>query len=188
MRGRLFVLSGPAGVGKGTILTEISGKLNNLVYSVSCTTREPRPGEVNGQSYYFISEEEFMKTVEDGELLEWARVHGHYYGTRRDIVERSLEAGLDVLLEIDVQGAKQVKKKIPEAVMVFVQPPSFEELVRRLKMRRTETPGQLDIRIENAKKELLAAGEYEHMIINDNVSAAARDFIEIIKKYRGKSK
>lgn len=184
MTGRLFVLSGPAGAGKGAVLTEVFRHIDNLVYSVSCTTRSPRPGEVDGVNYFFMSEEDFLETVAQGKLLEWAKVHGYYYGTRRETVEKLLDTGTDVLLEIDVQGAMQVKAQMPEAVMIFIRPPSFEELVRRLKARGTETPEQLGIRIENAKKELLAAEQYEHCIVNDKVSDAARDFIDIIKKSR----
>lgn len=188
MRGRLFVLSGPAGVGKGTIISEAFKLLDNLVYSVSCTTRPPRPGEVQGKNYFFMSEDDFMRLVEEGSLLEWARVHGHCYGTSRAAVEKSLESGADVLLEIDVQGAAQVKEKMPEAVTIFIRPPDFDELVRRLRARGTESPEQLELRIANAERELLAAGGYEYSIINDKVSAAAADFIEIIKKYREGSK
>lgn len=188
MKGRLFVVSGPAGVGKGSVLAEVFGRVDDLVYSVSCTTREPRPSEVDGKNYYFISEDEFIETAEKGEFLEWARVHEHCYGTRRDVVERSLDAGLDVLLEIDVQGAKQVKEKMPEAVMIFIEPPSFGELVRRLKTRGTETSEQFELRIENAKRELPEADQYEHRIINNNIAAAAGDLIGIIKKYREDSK
>lgn len=184
MRGRLFVLSGPAGAGKGTILAEVFRQVDNLVYSVSCTTREPRPGETDGKDYYFISEEEFRNAVDEGQFLEWAPVHGKRYGTRRAAVEESLEKGVDVILEIDVQGAMQVKEKMPEAVMVFIRPPSFEALICRLRARGTETTRQLEIRIENAKRELAEADKYEHRIINDKLADAVRDFVEIIKKYR----
>lgn len=184
MRGRLFVLSGPAGVGKGTILAEVFKQVGRLVYSVSCTTREPRPGEVDGRDYYFMTEKEFQDMAAEGRFLEWARVHGNRYGTRRDSVEEQLGRGVDVLLEIDVQGAMQVKEKMPEAVMVFIEPPDFGELVARLRARGTETPEQLEVRIANAKKELACADKYEHRIINDKISEAVRDFVEIIQKYR----
>lgn len=184
MRGRLFVLSGPAGVGKGTILAEVFKQVSGLVYSVSCTTREPRPGEADGRDYYFMSEKEFLDMADEGQFLEWARVHGNCYGTRRDTVDRYLNQGVDVLLEIDVQGAMQVKEKMPEAVMVFIEPPDFGELVARLKTRGTETPEQLEIRMANARKELAAADKYEHRIVNDKINEAVRDFVEIIQKYR----
>lgn len=184
MRGRLFVLSGPAGAGKGTILAEAFRQIDKLVYSVSCTTRAPRPGETDGRDYYFISEDEFRKMVDERQFLEWAQVHGKCYGTRREAVEKSLEKGLDVILEIDVQGAMQIKEKMPEAVMIFIEPPSFEALVCRLRSRGTETPQQLETRIRNAERELAEADKYEHRIINDKVEDAVRDFVEIIKKYR----
>lgn len=184
MRGRLFVLSGPAGVGKGTILAEVFKQASGLVYSVSCTTREPRPGEADGRDYYFMTEKEFQDMADAGQFLEWACVHGKLYGTRRDSVEEQLRQGVDVLLEIDVQGAMQVKEKMPEAVMVFIEPPDFGELAGRLKARGTETPEQLEVRMANARKELAAADKYEHRIINDKISEAVRDFVEIIQKYR----
>jgi len=130
MRGRLYILSGPAGVGKGTVLRRVFEKLDNIAYSVSCTTRTPRPGERDGTDYVFMDEASFKKMVSEERFLEWANVHGHFYGTRKDVVEDILNSGRDVVLEIDVQGASQVKKKMPEAVMIFIQPPSFEELVK----------------------------------------------------------
>jgi guanylate kinase len=184
MRGRLFVLSGPAGVGKGTVLGRVFEKLDNIVYSVSCTTRMPRVGEIDGVNYVFMDEPSFKKMVKEDRFIEWASVHGHSYGTRKDIVERTLEEGKDVLLEIDVQGASQIKDKMPDAVMIFIQPPSFEELVRRLTNRGTEGPEELELRIRNAKTEMSHANDYEYMIINDKVEKAADDFIEIVKKYR----
>lgn len=185
MRGHLIVLSGPAGVGKGTIIAEVFKQIDKLLYSVSCTTRAPRPGEVDGVNYHFMSEALFEEKVLEGSFLEWAFVHGKRYGTRRDIVEQALEAGNDVLLEIDVQGAAQVKEKMPEAVMIFIEPPSFEELMNRLWLRGTETPEQFAVRMENAKKELREADKYEYRIVNDEVCEAATDLIEIIKKLRG---
>lgn len=188
MRGRLYVLSGPAGAGKGTIVAEVFKQISDIVYSVSCTTRKPRQGEVNGINYYFLTEEEFREMIEKDQFLEWAYVHGNRYGTQRESIEKHLERGVDVLLEIDIQGAMQVKGKMPEAVTVFIQPPSFDELVSRLKARGTETPEQLEIRIANAKKELAAAGSYEYRIINDTVDEAVRDFVEIIQKHRRTTK
>ena len=184
MRGRLYILSGPAGVGKGTVLRRVFEKLDNIAYSVSCTTRAPRPGEKDGVNYVFMDETSFKKMVSEERFLEWSNVHGHFYGTRKDIVEDTLNSCRDVLLEIDVQGASQVKKKMPEAVMIFIQPPSFEELIRRLKKRGTEGPEELELRICNAREEMSHAGEYEHMIINDRVDKAAEDLIRIVKKYR----
>ena len=184
MRGRLYILSGPAGVGKGTVLRRVFEKLDNMAYSVSCTTGTPRPGERDGTDYVFMDEASFKKMVSEERFLEWANVHGHFYGTRKDVVEDILNSGRDVVLEIDVQGASQVKKKMPEAVMIFIQPPSFEELVRRLRKRGTEGPEEFELRILNAKEEMSHAGEYEHMIINDRVDKAAEDLIKIVKQYR----
>lgn len=188
MRGKLLILSGPAGAGKGTVIAEVFKKLDHIKYSVSCTTREPRPGEVDGVSYCFLDEATFRRMIGEGRFLEWANVHGHLYGTRRDMVEKTLEEGDDVLLEIDVQGALQVKEKMPEAVTIFIKPPTFEELERRLRARGTETPQELEVRIHNAKKELQTADHYEHCIINDKVENAAEDFIKIVKRHREETK
>lgn len=186
MSGSLFVVSGPAGVGKGTVIREVFKLTGSLIYSVSCTTRPPRPGEVEGKSYYFVGGEEFSRLVEEGNFLEWAEVHGHRYGTRRDVVEKTLAAGVDVLLEIDVQGALQVKQKMADAVTVFIKPPSFAELERRLRKRGTENSGELALRLENAKKELAEADRYDYIIVNERVNEAARRFVEILKKVGGR--
>lgn len=178
------MLSGPAGVGKGTIIEKVLKQVDGIIYSVSCTTRDPRPGEVHGRNYFFMSDEDFSDMVAEGQFLEWARVHGKCYGTRRDEVEKYLGRGVDVLLEIDVQGAMQIKEKMPEAVMVFIQPPSFDELASRLRSRGTETHEQLEIRALNAQKEMTAAGQYEYRITNDKVSEAVSRLVAIIKKYR----
>ena len=174
MRGTLYIFSGPAGVGKGTVLQRALKKLPGIGYSVSCTTREPRPGlDVEGETYYFLSEEEFRRRIAAGDFLEYANVHGHLYGTRRDIV-----------LEIDVQGAAIVKEKMPEAVTVFVKPPSFGELARRLKKRGSEGCEEQELRMKNAKEELSHAGEYDYVIVNDIVEDAVSEFIKIVKKHR----
>ncbi len=188
MKGRLYVLSGPAGVGKGTVLREVFERLDNIAYSVSCTTRQPRPGETDGSDYIFINDELFRKMINEDSFLEWAVVHGHYYGTRKDIVEKILNAGTDVVLEIDVQGAMQIKSKMPETVTIFIQPPTFEELVERLTARGTETADELKLRIKNAKNEMKYSDKYEHIIINDTVEKAAENFINIVKQYREGSK
>ena len=185
MRGTLYIFSGPAGVGKGTVLQQALKKLPNISYSVSCTTRAPRPVlDVEGKTYYFLSEEEFRRRIAAGDFLEYANVHGHLYGTRRDIVEEALASGTDIVLEIDVQGAFIVKKKIPEAVTVFVKPPSLDELVRRLKKRGSECREEQELRIKNAKEELLHAEEYDYVIVNDIVEDAVAEFIKIVKKHR----
>ncbi|MCD8233333.1 MAG: guanylate kinase [Cloacibacillus porcorum] len=185
MRGTLYIFSGPAGVGKGTVLQQALKKLPNISYSVSCTTRAPRPGlDVEGKTYYFLSEEEFRRRIAAGDFLEYANVHGHLYGTRRDIVEEALASGTDIVLEIDGQGDSIVKKNIPDAVTVFVKPPSLDELVRRLKKRGSECREEQELRIKNAKEELLHAEEYDYVIVNDIVEDAVAEFIKIVKKHR----
>ena len=184
MKGRLFIFSGPSGVGKGTVRARVLADTDNMSYSVSCTTRKPRPGDREGIDYWFISKEDFLKQIEEGLFLEWADVHGNYYGTRRDIVEKTLDAGRDVMLEIDVQGALQIKKKMPEAITVFLMPPSFEELERRLRGRGTESEESLRTRLANAKTEIACEPEYDHTIVNDTVDRAVEEFEQLINSYR----
>ena len=184
MRGRLYVLSGPAGAGKGTVLQTVFSRLDNISYSVSCTTRAPRPGEVDGVHYHFMDDVSFRKMVDEGMFLEWADVHGHCYGTRKDTVDRALDGGSDLILEIDVQGAANVKSKMPEAVTIFITPPTFEELVRRLTNRGTESGTELELRIKNAEYEMDQAAKYQYLIINDTVDRAAEEFIKIVQNYR----
>lgn len=185
MKGTLYIFSGPSGVGKGTILKEALRRLDNIKYSVSCTTRAPRPGlDAEGGTYYFLSEAEFMERVEAGDFLEYANVHGHMYGTRRDIVERALEEGTDIVLEIDVQGAFIVKEKMPASVMIFVAPPSMEELRRRLCGRRSDDKCDQELRIKNAEKEMACSDRYDHVIVNDVLERAVAKFIEIVKNHR----
>ncbi|NLL37070.1 MAG: guanylate kinase [Fretibacterium sp.] len=185
--GKLFVISGPSGVGKGTLRARALEGFDDLVYSISCTTRPPREGEREGMDYRFISEQEFLERVRQGQFLEYARVHGAFYGTLRSDVERDLAAGLDVLLEIDVQGALQVKQLLPsQAILIFVSPPSVEELERRLRWRHTETEDKIRVRIANAKEELLQADKYDHVVLNDDLFRAAEELKNIIYEYRGK--
>ena len=185
MRGTLYIVSGPAGVGKGTILSLALKKLPDMAYSVSCTTRLPRPGiDVEGETYYFLTEEEFKRRAEADEFLEYADVHGHRYGTLREIVEKSLAAGKDILLEIDVQGALNVKKKMPEAVTVFIKPPSIPELISRLSKRGSESEAEQKLRIENAAEEISHAEEYDRIIVNDIAADAAEKFIKIVLTHR----
>ena len=153
-KGILFVLSGPSGAGKGTLRRRLFERVPDLAYSVSCTTRQPRPGETDGVDYRFLSEEDFRERISRGDFLEWARVHDHFYGTRAEDVREILDRGRDVVLEIDVQGALQVKRLIPEAVTLFIAPPSVEELERRLSRRNTEAPEERRLRLRNAREEL----------------------------------
>ena len=170
---RLTVLAGPTAVGKGTVVTELRRRHPDLFISVSATTRQPRPGEVDGVHYHFVSDEDFDSLVASGQMLEWALVHGaHRYGTPRGPVQDRLDAGCPALLEIDLDGARQVRRAMPEARLVFLAPPSWEELVRRLVGRGTEDAHEQERRLATARTELDAAGEFDHVIVNDTVSRA----------------
>lgn len=185
MKGRLYIFSGPAGVGKGTVLHLALERLSNIRYSVSCTTRAPRPGlDKEGETYYFISEEEFRRRIAAGDFLEYAEVHGHLYGTRRDIVESALDAGTDIVLEIDVQGAFIVKQKMPAAITVFVKPPSMEELRRRLEGRGSEPAEERELRIKNAETEIACSGKYDYVVVNDDLERTVGEIISIVRKNR----
>jgi guanylate kinase len=184
-RGNLFILSGPAGAGKGTLRKILFEEVRDIVYSVSCTTRRMRPGETEGHDYYYISKDDFGGMIAHDEFLEWAEVHGNYYGTRKSDVERALSDGLDVMLEIDVQGCRQVKSREPETVRIFITAPSLDDLEERLEERGTETRAQLDVRLHNAAMEMKYASEYDHIIVNDTVPRAAKELVELVKGYRG---
>ncbi|MBQ7196158.1 MAG: guanylate kinase [Synergistaceae bacterium] len=179
--GKLFVISGPSGAGKGTLRERALSDFQNLVYSISCTTRQPREGEVDGVQYRFITHEKFKEDIEKNLFLEYAHVHADYYGTLKADVLKELEAGRDVLLEIDVQGALQVREKMPEAILIFIAPPSIEELEKRLRDRHTETEEHLKLRLSNAIKELELKDEYDFVIINDDLETASRELRNLIK-------
>ena len=179
MTGKLFVLSGPSGVGKGTLRENALKNFSNLVYSISCTTREPREGETNGVEYRFISRDEFEQGINNNLFLEYARVHENYYGTLKSDVIQELESGKNVLLEIDVQGALQVREKMNDSILIFIAPPSIEELSRRLINRNTETQHDLNIRLANAKRELELANKYDYIVVNDDLDSASRKLQEI---------
>ncbi|WP_437584920.1 guanylate kinase [Paramicrobacterium sp. CJ85] len=181
-RSRLVVLAGPTAVGKGTVASYIRDNYPDVHLSVSATTRAPRPGEVEGINYYFVDDDEFDRMVQDGELLEYATVHNSYrYGTPRTPIERALEEGRSVLLEIDLQGARQVRARMPEATLVFLLPPTWDELVRRLVGRGTEDAPERARRLETAQVELAAQDEFDYRVINSTVAEAARDVVELIK-------
>ncbi|MDN3482042.1 guanylate kinase [Arthrobacter sp. APC 3897] len=178
---RLTVLAGPTAVGKGTVSTYIRDNYPEVWLSVSATTRAPRPGEENGVHYFFVSADEFDSLVEKGEMLEWAVVHGrNRYGTLRSTVESAMAEGRAVLLEIDLQGARQVKESMPEANFVFLAPPSWDEMVRRLVGRGTETPEEQQQRLETAKLELAAEPEFDHTVVNDDVQRAAAELVSLM--------
>lgn len=178
--GRLVVLAGPTAVGKGAVSAHIREHHPEIQLSVSATTRPPRPGEVHGQHYFFVSDDEFDRMIADNELLEWAVVHNSYrYGTPRPPIDAALQEGKRVLLEIDLQGARNVRAAVPNAVLVFLLPPSWEELVRRLTGRGTEDPAEQARRLETAKVELAAQDEFDYRVVNTEVGAAAQEVVEL---------
>lgn len=178
--GLLIVVSAPSGCGKGTILGEVL-KNDNFYYSVSATTRSPREGEVNGVNYHFLSRDEFEKLIADDGMLEHAQFCGNYYGTPRKAVFDKLSEGKDVILEIEVQGAMKVHEKCPEAVMVFILPPSVETLRERLTKRGTETADVIEKRVAEAAREIEQAYNYDYVIVNDDLDTAVSDFLGVIK-------
>ncbi|MEY4617936.1 MAG: Guanylate kinase [Actinomycetota bacterium] len=179
---RLLVLAGPTAVGKGTVARYIVEHNPDVQLSVSATTRSARPGEVDGVHYYFLTDPEFDALIADGQMLEYAVVHGsHRYGTPKAPVEAALADGKNVLLEIDIQGARQVKQALPEAITVFLAPPSWDELVRRLEGRGTENAEQQARRLETARQELAAQGEFDHILVNDEVAKCATQVVELLK-------
>jgi guanylate kinase len=185
-RGKLFVLAGPSGVGKGTLRTQALSNVENLIYSISCTTRKPREGERDGVEYHFLTKEEFEEKIAKGSFLEHAVVHGDRYGTLREDIVRELESGRDVLLEIDVQGARQIRSLLPESVLIFILPPSLDALEERLRKRRTEPEEKILLRLEDAKKEMEQVKEYDHIVLNDVMERASEELRRIIMGYREK--
>jgi guanylate kinase len=181
VRSRLVVLAGPTAVGKGTVSTHIRENYPDVHLSISATTRAPRPGEVDGVHYYFVDDAEFDRMIRERELLEWATVHNSYrYGTPRPPIDAALQAGRSVLLEIDLQGARLVRTAMPEAVLVFLLPPTWDELVRRLIGRGTEDAAEQQRRLETAKVELAAQDEFDVKVVNHDVPEAAREVVELM--------
>jgi guanylate kinase len=178
MRGRLIVVSGPSGAGKSTLIKASIQAVPELAYSVSATTREPRPGEVDGMDYIFLSRREFERWIEEGRFLEWAEYSGNLYGTPEQKVEEFLDEGKSVILELELQGARQVQVKRPDAVMVFVRAPSLEETRRRLTGRATESEEALESRLATAVREVAARDEFDHEVINENRELARKAMIE----------
>ena len=180
-KAQLTVLAGPTAVGKGTVVAALKERCPTLNVSVSATTRDPRPGELNGVHYYFVSPHEFDAMIERGDMLEWALVHGkNKYGTPRGPVDDALEAGKPVLLEIDLAGARQVRVNRPDAQFIFLAPPSWEELERRLIGRGTEGPEEQARRLATARVELEAASEFDHVVINDDIERAVDELARLI--------
>lgn len=186
-KGKLFVISGSSGSGKGTVLTQLLKQSDKFCYSVSATTRTPREGEVDGINYFFINREQFEALIETDEMLEYAEYVGNFYGTPKSYVFSQLEKGVNVILEIEVCGAKQIKKKFPEVVLIFISPPNYAALKKRLYDRKTESKEVIEKRLEVALKEIKAAKDYDYIILNrDNeVMVAAKDIIAIAEeKYK----
>lgn len=177
--GSLFIVSAPSGTGKTTVLQHLLAELPALRFSVSHTTRSPRPGEQQGRDYHFVSRREFETMRQNNIFLEWAEVHGNLYGTSRQEVEEVLAEGIDVILDIDVQGARLVANKT-KAVSIFIVPPSWEELRRRLTLRGTDSTETVDLRLRNARKEMEAAADYRHVIVNDSVSETVDMFRAVV--------
>lgn len=179
-RGQLIVLSGPSGTGKSTVIAELFRQRENIHFSVSYTTRAPRTGEQDGVNYNFVTRQEFERMIADNELLEYAEYVNNYYGTSLKAIQDKLDAGIDVLLDIEVQGAAKVRQRCPEALFIFIAPPSFEELSRRLHARNTDAEDVIQGRLEKAKGELKEIPNYDYLVVNDEVSGAVREILAIL--------
>lgn len=185
-RGLLIVLSSPSGGGKTTLSQRLMKRDKNLVRSVSCTTRKPRPGEKNGKDYFFITPARFERMISRRAFLEWAKVHRNYYGTPRKWVEGMLARGKDVLFVIDVQGGRTIKRREPGALLIFLKPPGIRVLQRRLLGRGSNDPADLKVRLRDARRELKAGRRYDHQVVNDDLAKAVSDTAKIIKNERRK--
>ncbi|OGU34846.1 MAG: guanylate kinase [Ignavibacteria bacterium GWB2_35_6b] len=182
-KGRLFVFAAPSGSGKTTIARNILNKFPELVFSISATTRKARNIEKHGKDYFFISEEEFKEKIDKNEFVEWEKFYDYYYGTLRSFVEKEIFNGISVVLDIDVKGAVSIKESYSDAVLIFVSPPSLEELTNRLINRNTETDIDLKKRIERAEMEMSYKNKFDHVILNDDLEKAKKEAEEIIKEY-----
>ena len=185
-QGILFVVSSPSGGGKGTLIQRALRLVPNVSYSVSYTTRNSRPGEVNGREYFFIEKDEFERMIARNQFLEWALVHNNLYGTASDQVSREIAAGRDIVLEVDVQGAASVRRLIPDSISIFILPPSFEVLKQRLTARGTDSPEELELRLRNAAHELKDYTAFDYVIINDDAERAAGQLSSIIQAERAR--
>jgi guanylate kinase len=181
MTAHLVVLSGPSGVGKSSVIREALRELPETWLSVSATTRAPRPGEVHGENYFYVSQDEFDRMILNDELLEWAEFAGNRYGTPKNAVAEKLAGNIPVLLEIEVQGTMQVREAMPEAVLVFLEPPAWADLEARLAGRGTESATEIQVRLDAALKELESSGFFDHVVVNDDVVSAARELIQYLK-------
>lgn len=182
MQKKLFVISGCSGVGKGTVMNEFMKRnSDDFLLSVSCTTRNPRAGEIDGVNYFFVSKEEFEKSIDDGAFLEYAKYADNYYGTKKDFINESFSKGYNIILEIETQGALQVKEKMPEAVLIFIVPPSIEELEHRLRGRHTEDEATIQKRLAQVKIELERSSRYDYTVVNDSVERAVEEIERIVR-------
>ena len=182
--GNLFILSAPSGAGKSTLCRAVRDRFPDLLYSVSYTTRLPRQGEQDGIDYFFIPKDRFQKGIDQGQWAEWAEVHGNYYGTSAELLDRGLVDGRDILLDIDVKGARQIIARYPAAITLFIMPPSLEALRSRLETRGTDSPEVIALRLKNAQKEMAQKDLYRHVIVNDQLAGAVAELIGIFEKYR----
>jgi guanylate kinase len=182
--GRLLIISAPSGAGKSTLCKALLKRFGNIIFSISYTTRQPRPGEQDGVEYFFITKAEFEKGIKSGKWAEWAVVHENYYGTSTEYLDKELLSGKDILLEIDVQGARQILEKYPESITIFIMAPSFDELRNRLESRGADDPHVIERRMQNAKQEVAQKDLYRHIIVNDKLSRAQDEFLSLIERYR----
>jgi guanylate kinase len=185
-RGSIIVISAPSGSGKTTLVKRLLAALPGLGFSVSYTTRPPRHGEKDGRDYYFVNRREFRRMIANQEFLEWAEIVGHLYGTATKQLRAAQDVGEDILLDIDVQGHEQLRRKLPEAVSVFILPPSYQELERRLRRRRSDAPGVIEGRLNNARHEIQHWAEYDYLVVNDRLTRATRALRSIVEAARSR--
>ncbi len=186
MNKKLFVISGCSGVGKGTVINKFMERNKDFILSVSCTTRKPREGEIDGVHYFFLTKEKFEQNIKEDKFLEYAQFAENYYGTKKKYIKQKFEEGYNIILEIETNGALQVKEKMPEAVLIFIAPPSVEELEQRLRGRHTEDEDTIQKRLAQVKTELERSKKYDYIVINDNIDRAVKEIESIVKSHDAK--